>query len=163
MLQRPDFNRELRRGEERQVDDLLRAAFGGDTEMRLVHALRKTGAMAGEMVLPGQDQAIAGYYALSFFIRPKGWLCLAPVAIHPTLQRRRNGQRMLGLLTEWARITGTYLVVLGQPEFYSRCGFSTARAARLTSPYPITHTLLVGPGDDVPEETLIYPKAFEKL
>ncbi len=162
MVRGPDFSRELRRGEEAAVDALLRAAFGGGEEVQLVHALRKRREMAGEMVLPWEG-AVAGYYALSAFVRPKRWLCLAPVAIHPDLQRQRNGQRMLGLLTEWARITGTYVVVLGEPGFYSRCGFSNARAAKLTSPYPITHTLLAAPGDDVPEETLIYPKAFESL
>ncbi|MFD1159183.1 GNAT family N-acetyltransferase [Roseovarius aestuarii] len=162
MVRGPDFSREMRRGEEAAVDALLRLAFEGDDEVRLVHALRKNREIAGEMVLPS-DGEIVGYYALSTFVEPKGWLCLAPVAIHPKLQRQHNRQRMLGLLTAWARITGTYVVVLGQPEFYSRCGFSNARAARLTSPYPITHTLLVGPGDDVPEETLIYPKAFENL
>ena len=116
--------------------------------------------MAGEMVAPRQDQVL-GYYALSYFVRPKGWLCLAPVAIHPDAQRQRNGKRMIGLLSEWARISGTYVVVLGQPEFYTRGGFSLGRAARLSSPYPITQTLLAGPGDDVPEETLIYAPAFE--
>ncbi len=162
MVRGPDFCREMRRGEEASVDALLRLAFGGDDEVRLVRALRKSREIAGEMVLPF-DGEIVGYYALSTLVKPKGWLCLAPVAVHPDLQRRRNGQRMLGLLTEWARIAGTYVVVLGQPEFYTRCGFSKSRAANLSSPYPITRTLLAGPGDDVPEEKLIYPKAFESL
>lgn len=163
MVSGPDFCREMRRGEEAAVSELLRAAFGGEDEVRLVQTLRKDQQMAGEMVLPWREFGIAGYYALSRFSQPKGWLCLAPVAIHPALQRQGNGKRMLGLLTEWARISRTYVVVLGQPEFYARCGFSAARAARLASPYPITHTLLAGPGDDVPEETLIYPKAFGNL
>lgn len=163
VVQAAEFTRELRRGEETQVDDLLRRAFEGDAEAQLVRALRKTGAIAGEMVLPGRDGTLIGYYALSAFTKPIGWLCLAPVAIHPDAQGQRHGKRMMGLLTEWARITGTYIVVLGAPEFYSRCGFSLSRAAKLTSPYPITHSLLAGPGEDVPQETLIYPKAFETL
>lgn len=160
MASGPDFSREMRPGEEAAVEALLRTAFGGAQEVQLVRALRKSRAIAGEMVLPWEG-GVGGYYGLSAFVQPKTWLCLAPVAIHPALQGKRNGQRMLGLLTEWARITDTYVVVLGQPGFYSRCGFSSARAAKLTSPYPIAHTLLAGPGDDVPERTLIYPKAFE--
>ncbi|WP_299847888.1 GNAT family N-acetyltransferase [uncultured Roseovarius sp.] len=163
MVRGPDFCREMRRGEEAAVSDLLRAAFGGEDEVRLVETLRKKQQIAGEMVLPWQDFGIAGYYALSGFVQPKGWLCLAPVAIHPELQGQGNGKRMLGLLTEWARISCRYIVVLGEPDFYSKCGFNLAQAAQLTSPYPITHTLLAGPGSDVPKETLIYPKAFESL
>lgn len=162
MLQTPEFSREMRRGEEDAVTDLLRQAFGGDTEARLVAALRKSGAVAGEVVLPYQGDVV-GYYALSQMRAPKGWLCLAPVAIHPEWQGRGHGRRMIGMLTEWARLSGTKVVVLGQVAFYERAGFSAARAARLTSPYPIADTLLAGPGTDVPEETLVYPVAFERL
>lgn len=163
MVSGPDFCREMRRGEEAAVDALLRLAFDGEDEVRLIHALRQGREIAGEMVLPSSRTGIAGYYALSRFVQPKGWLCLAPVAIHPDLQRQRNGRRMIGMLTEWARITGTYAVVLGQPVFYEKCGFNVARASALTSPYPLSHTLLAGPGDDAPKETLIYPKAFDGL
>lgn len=52
------------------------------------------------------------------------------------------------------------LVVLGKPSFYARAGFSLERAARLTSPYPISHTLIARAGADVPERHLIYPAAF---
>ena len=160
MIGRAEFCREMRRGEEPAVAALLRAAFGGDDEAKLVEALRKSGAMAGEMVLPGEEDRILGYYALSAFVRPAGWLCLAPVAIHPELQGQNHGKRMIGQLGAWARATGNTIVVLGQPEFYAKCGFSVERAARLTSPYPVTHTLLIGPGEDAPAETLVYPKAF---
>ena len=158
-----NFCREMRRGEEGAVANLLHAAFEGEDEARLVEALRDTGKIAGEMVLPGPDDAIVGYYALSHFITPKGWLCLAPVAVQPAYQGKRYGKRMIGQLSEWARITGAYVVVLGQPGFYGRCGFSTERAARLKSPYPVTHMLLAGPGDDVPQQALTYPKAFDAL
>ena len=80
----PGFTRPMQPGEEDAVRDLLDAAFGGRDESRLVDALRKSGDMAGEMVLPMGERVI-GYYALSPFRAPKGWLCLAPVAIAPEL------------------------------------------------------------------------------
>ena len=52
------------------------------------------------------------------------------------------------------------VVVLGDPSLYSRVGFSKDRAQGLTSPYPLSHTLLLRPGDDIPTDTLIYPAAF---
>lgn len=155
----PDYLRELKAGEEPQVDSLLRLAFGGPDEAELVKSLRKDRAMAGEQVMTAEG-AIIAYCALSHMAAPKGWLCLAPVAVHPDFQGRRIGKRMMGLVAEWARLSGRFLVVLGDVAFYERAGFSAARARNLTSPYPIDHTLLAGPGDTAPREQLIYPRAF---
>lgn len=157
-----DFVRSMQPGEEPAVDRLLNASFDTSAEARLVQLLRQNGDMAGEMVLPLED-GIIGYYALSTLRSPRGWLALAPVAIHPEYQGRRHGRRMLGQLTAWAKAAGQYVVVLGDPDFYARCGFDLSRAAKLSSPYPITHTLLAGPGENVPQETLTYPKAFDAL
>ncbi|MDQ2095046.1 GNAT family N-acetyltransferase [Rhodalgimonas zhirmunskyi] len=154
-----DFMREMHPGEEPKVERLLQKAFRSNDEARLVKALRKSGAIAGEMVVNGPE-GIAGYLALSEMAGPKGWLCLAPVAVHPDHQGQGIGRRMCGMITEWARLAGRTVVVLGEVEFYERCGFSAARAARLSGPYPIDHTLLAGPGTDAPEETLVYPAAF---
>lgn len=153
------FSRAMRPGEEPAVTALLRAAFGREDEVRLVDALRRDGAIAGETVLPGPE-GLAGYYALSHFRAPEGWLCLAPVAVHPDLQGRGLGRRMVGLLAEWARRSGRIVVVLGQVPFYEAAGFSAARAARLQTPYPVSHTLLAGPGTDAPVARLAYPAAF---
>lgn len=161
MIEFPEHAREMRKGEEEAVDTLLRVAFDGAGEADLVKALRRSGQIAGETVLPMAGK-IVGYYALSKMGAPKNWLCLAPVAIAPEVQGRHFGLRMMGMLTEWARLSETTIVVLGSVEYYERAGFSAARAARLTSPYPINHTMLAG-GTGTPEQTLIYPKAFDAL
>lgn len=165
MLQTPGFLRAMRPGEEPAVAALLKAAFGGEEEARLVDRLRKDGVMAGESVLPGPEGPAGhagpvGYFALSQMRAPKGWLCLAPVAIHPDWQGRGHGRRMIRMLAGWAVAADQRVVVLGEPAFYQDCGFSTARAARLISPYPIDHTALLAPGEDIPTETLRYPAAF---
>ncbi len=162
MLQSPGFLRALRPGEEPAVEALLRAAFGGEEEVRLVAQLRKTGAMAGESVLPGPEggDGPVGYFALSQMRQPNTWLCLAPVAIHPDWQGRGHGRRMLRMLAGWAAAAGQRVVVLGEPGFYEGCGFSRARASALSSPYPIEHTLILAHGDDRPQATLVYPAAF---
>ena len=102
MFNTPEFARDMKRGEEAQVDALLRAAFGGPEEAELVAKLRKARLIAGEQVMP-MGGRIVGYYALSNMVKPKGWLCLAPVAIAPDVQRRGYGKRMIGMLTEWGR------------------------------------------------------------
>lgn len=155
----PGFCRPMEAGEEAAVDRLLNAAFDAPDEAGLVQALRKDGAIAGEMVLP-MGEEIVGYYALSTMQAPRGWLCLAPVAVAPEHQGKGLGRRMMGQLTEWAKAAGQYVVVLGYVPFYENAGFSAARAERLTSPFPIEHTMLAGPGADAPEATLRYPRAF---
>ncbi|MCQ0093917.1 GNAT family N-acetyltransferase [Roseovarius sp. M141] len=159
ILRFPEFSREMRRGEEPAVGALLQRAFGGDGEARLVQALRKSGAVAGEVVLPFQG-GIVGYYALSRMDAPEGWLCLAPVAIDPDWQGAGHGRRLIGMLAEWARRSGTYVAVLGQVPFYERAGFNATRASRLTTPYPVAQTLIAGPGEDAPQAALSYPAAF---
>jgi putative acetyltransferase len=161
MFKSPDFMREMKRGEETAVADLLTKAFGQKAEAQLVEALRKSRAIAGEMVLPmanDNGSEVIGYAALSTMLSPKGWLCLAPVAIRPELQGRGFGRRLTGMITQWAEMSGQTVVVLGDPEFYSRCGFRPI-ADGFTSPYPLTHTLTAGPAKAKVKE-LIYPKAF---
>lgn len=161
MFNTPDFMREMKRGEEPAVSELLTEAFGQKDEASLVETLRKSRAIAGEMVLPMRGETgseVIGYAALSKMVTPKGWLCLAPVAIRPDLQGRGYGKRLVGMITQWAELSGQTLVVLGDPSFYSRCGFA-AIAEGFTSPYPIEQTLTVGPAK-AKVKTLSYPKAF---
>ncbi len=159
MILSPDFVRPLASGEEDEVDLLLRAAFPTGGQAALVRALRKSGAMAGEMVLPASG-ALAGYAGLSAMVAPKGWLCLGPVAILPDHQGRRWGKRLVGMVTEWASQSGATLLVTGPAPFFEKMGFSQARAARLTGCLPSGATLLIGPGNTVPAAALTYPAAF---
>jgi len=154
----PDFCRDMRAVEAPAVDALLRDAFGGEDEVRLVRDLRKAGKMMGEMVLP-YEGGVVGYAGLCQLTAPKGWLALAPVAIAASMRGRRHGQRMVGLITEWAKITKTPLVVVGARGFYERAGFSHANAQGLETPFPLEHTMIAGI-DGTPYERLVYPKAF---
>ena len=158
-MQFPGFIRAATDHDMAAIDALLTAAFGGTEEVALVHALRQAGAMRGEQVIPLGDGLI-GHYALSAMVAPRGWLCLAPVAIAPDWQGMGHGRRMVAQLAAWADQTATPVVVLGQPDFYGKAGFSSAAAHNLTSPYPVDHTLLAGVGDTAPVATLRYPAAF---
>ena len=162
MLTGAENTRELQAIDCDAVDNLLRLAFAGPEEADLVRALRNNGDIETEIVLTLEGRVI-GYYALPHMVSPKKWLCLAPVAIHPNWQRKGHGQLMISKLCDWARNAARNIVVLGQVAFYEKAGFSPSRAARLTSPYPIKHTMLAGPGKDAPIATLVYPQAFAGL
>ena len=184
----PDVVRRMRAGEAGEVDALLRAAFPGPEEAELVRALRASGEMVAETVLPWEGR-IAAYAGISRMAAPVNWFCLAPVAVWPEWQRgavRRAdgrpvhfGSEFLGRITaDWVGVPirdeltrggwllgeePVTLVVLGRPSFYARVGFSLARAVRLRSPYPVDHTLILRPGVDLPEAELVYPVAFAGL
>jgi len=154
---KPEFVRAFRASDVPAVETLLRAAFDGAGEAGLVQALRATGEMVVELVMPWEGQIIA-HVALSRMAAPDGWLCLAPLAVAADWRGQGLGLRMAKAAVALA--VGRTVVVLGRPAFYARAGFSHVRAGRLTSPYPIAETLVARPGEDVVEATLIYPAAF---
>lgn len=158
----PDHMRAARAPDHAAIDTLLRVTFPTPAEAALVQTLRDAAAMEMELVLP-DESGLAGYLALSRMTTPQGWLCLAPLAIAPAWQGKGLGTRLTKAALRLTAIKGQTVVVLGDPAFYTGCGFSTARATRLSSPYPIAHTLISGPDDDSPEATLIYPAAFAAL
>lgn len=147
----PEFSRDLRRGEEASVDTLLGAAYGRSDIAQQIAALRKAGAIAGETVLPYQDEVV-GYYALASMRAPKGWLCLAAVAIAPDWQGSGHGRRLMGVLSEWARLSGQSVIADGPPRFFERAGFvAVAEGLALAGP-PISGGL--------PER--VYPAALAR-
>ena len=151
ILRFPEFSRDMRRGEEDAVDALLARAFGSPGKAQLIAALRRAGDIAGEVVLPFQGD-IVGYYALARMKAPTDWLCLAAVAIDPDWQGAGHGRRLIGMLSEWARLSGQFVIASGPAAFLTRAGFA---------PAPIEGALLAGPGTDMPENTPIYPPAFQ--
>ncbi|MGH1356814.1 MAG: GNAT family N-acetyltransferase [Thalassovita sp.] len=158
MVTQGDFQREMRKDEADQVDRLLQRAYGSAAPVQLLRKLRKSKVIAGEMVVPVGDQVI-GYYALSKMQMPKGWMCLGPVAIDSDWQGRKQGKRMLGMLSEWARISGTYVVAPASTDFCTKAGFSTQRASNLST-QNAGPLVLVGPEPAAPDQIVTFPKAF---
>ncbi len=152
ILKFPEFSRDMHRGEEGAVDELLARVYGSDVKAQIVHALRRSGAIAGEVVLPYKG-AIVGYYALSQMRAPSGVLCLGPLAIDPDWQRSGHGRRMIGLLAEWARISGKHVIVRTCEPFFARAGFRAGPGAGVS---------LAGPEWDQSAGDLIFPTAFGK-
>lgn len=133
--------RQVRPEDHAEIDKLLTAAFGGTEEVALVAALRSDGAVQAELVEEDSAGAIAGHAMTSRMAGPEGWVALAPVATLPGFERRGIASGLIRALLGEARDSGARAaVVLGDPEFYGRFGFSVAAAARMSSPYPIAYT-----------------------
>lgn len=183
MVVGPDFTR----GAEPEHFDEIDALLGGDAfdrpdAIELVHRLRSDGDMWFELAKPWQG-VIAGYAAFSQMRAPKGWACLDPLAVLPRFQNaaaalneslrsyyaigtrivRETALNMIDsqhLLDQGIDVPST-VVVSGKPSFFQRAGFDLERARKLVSPYPVEHTLISRPGEDVPAEQLVYPPTFD--
>ena len=165
MTMEPSFTRDARSGDFDAIERLLDAAFEGSQtqEARLVRDLRADGALLREVVMPWGDE-VAGYLAVSRFVAPEGWLALAPVAVHPDWQGQGRGSFMVqDIVDELAKGAGRTMVVVGHSGIFERSGFRAAAAARLVTPFGARNTLLKSAETAVPQERLVYPRAFDKL
>lgn len=110
------------------VDALLSRAFDGPSEARLLRELRADEDLAQSLVAHVEG-VVVGHVALSPLRADATALALAPLAVHPALQRRGLGQSLTRAAV--AAADGP-VVVLGDPAFYGRLGF---KPADLASPY----------------------------
>jgi putative acetyltransferase len=157
--------RPARPEDEALIAALLDAAFGGPDEARLVERLRATGEAIAELVAEECGE-IVGEAMVSRMARPEGWLALAPVAVAPERQRRGIGTELVRAMVSAARAGGwEAVVVVGDPDYYGRFGFSVAAAQGLSSPYPldVTGLLLLGAAAPGKGTELVYPAAFAGL
>lgn len=126
-----------------QVANLLDAAFGRADEARLVAALHAAGAVVLSLVCDEHDSSLAGHVMFSRLAIEADSkrvalraTALAPVAVHPSRQRRGLGAMLIRAGLDRLRRQGDDVVfVLGDPGYYGRFGFERALAARFECPW----------------------------
>lgn len=113
------------------IHELLAAAFPTSGEALLVDDLRAADVLPVSLVA-SEGGAILGHVGFSpVSIRPSGnaalvW-ALAPLAVAPSAQRRGIGSALVRAgLHECAHAGCDAVVVLGDPQYYSRFGFLPA-------------------------------------
>jgi putative acetyltransferase len=146
-------------------------AFGRDDEPRLVDRLRAAGQTRLSLVAE-QDGTIVGHVLFSQMAietdsQHLPALALAPVAVLPAWQRRGIGARLIERGVAECRALGhSIVIVLGNPRYYRRFGFSAQRARPLESPYAgdafMALELVEGALDGVSGRA-VYPPAFAEL
>lgn len=159
-----------RDGDAPDIRRVHESAFGRRQEADLVDALRGTAAwLPGLSLVAEEDGRVVGHVLFSRATLDGGApvLALAPVAVLPSLQRRRVGSLLLEEGLQRAAETDVGLVVvLGDPEFYSRFGFETAREFGVLSPVPVPDEdwqALRLPSWRPVSGTVVYPPAFRRL
>jgi putative acetyltransferase len=112
------------------------AAFNTDAEARLVDSLRQAQQLMVSLVAEVNEKVV-GHIAFSGVktaAAPDAFgLGLAPLAVLPTHQRRGIGSQLVQQGLAACRASGCgFIVVLGDPNYYSRFGFAPAGRWNLT-------------------------------
>jgi len=121
-----------------------RDAFGRDDESRLVAALlADPTAQPSLSLLAYEGKRAVGHVlftraTLRGATRECSAVILAPLAVIPDFQRQGVGRALIEQGSERLAGSGVELVfVLGDPGYYSRCGFQAAMPHGLPPPYPV--------------------------
>jgi putative acetyltransferase len=111
---------------------VVRDAFGGEDEVRLVLTLRDAGHLLLSMVAE-EDGEIVGHIAYSPMTVDSDTdtyaaICLAPLAVVSSRQKQGVGSALMQASLEELRSTvDSAVFLLGHPSYYPRFGFRPAR------------------------------------
>ena len=149
----------------RNLNDLV---FGGPFESKLFDELREAFIDAVELVAV-EDGVLVGHIlfsALTTMVDDDAvpTLSLAPMCVHPDHQQSGIGTALVEAGLELARRREWQaVVVLGDPDYYPRFGFSAELASGLDSPFDGDSFMaleLVPGALDGEDGLVVYPAAF---
>lgn len=152
----------------RAVNDM---AFGRPSEGRLVELLRKDGYIVCSLVAVVDDRVVGNVVFSNLPIRTAygeiDAVSLAPIAVMPVNQARGVGIALIEEGLEICKHCGKRAVlVLGDPKYYQRFGFSSALAMNIKSPFlgPSWMALeLVSDALRDVEGSVTFPEAFAEV
>jgi predicted N-acetyltransferase YhbS len=141
----------------------LAAPHTSHTEEFVVDALRRAGKLAVSRVATHDDEVV-GHVAISptaISGNEVGWYGLGPVSVLPSYQRRGIGSALImDALLVLSSSGAAGCVVLGDPAFYERFGFS-AHAALTLPGFPPQNLLAVAFDASIPKGVVSYHEAFQ--
>jgi len=137
-------------------------AQSNQKEHLLVDRLRESGALAVSLVAEAEGRVV-GHVAFSPVTIAGSfcaWYGLAPLAVLPTYQRTGIGSRLVIAGLESLRaLHAQGCVLLGEPEYYKRFGFSN-RENLLLENVPPEYFLALSFSNGYPRGTAVYHPAF---
>lgn len=139
-------------------------AFGRGDEARLVDDLRRAGDLAISLVAQ-QAGEVYGHVALSRLRSPTRGLALAPVSVLTARQRQGLGSALVRRALVRAReLDYEIVLVVGEPAYYTRFGFSAAAATLFACRYAGPHLMALSlTGRELQPGSVHYPDAFARL
>lgn len=124
-------------GDRAAIHALQVSAFGRKDEADLVNRLRAEGAVRVSVVAEADGEIVGHVLFSRLEADPPGEaLALAPLAVLPEQQKMGIGGALVHEGLARCRAAGAgFVVVLGDPAFYRRFGFSSALGRRLRAPF----------------------------
>lgn len=160
-----------RRGDLEAIDGVVTEAFAGPDEAALVKALRRDECWlpALSVVAEVQGDGVVAHVALTrLTVGGEPALALAPLSVRPDLQRRGVGSALVKVALARAAERGERLVlVVGDPAYYGRFGFTPAADQGITGPYADAgaafQALALDGAGPPPRGPARYPACFEEV
>jgi putative acetyltransferase len=130
------------------IGDLLRAAFKQDVEPKLVELLRDSGHAVIALVAVTMNEVVGHivFSPVSVARAPQSFraLGLGPVAVLPEFQANGIGSKLIRDGLAICRDNGyDAVVVLGDPDYYTRFGFAKASRRHLKNEYGVDAEFMV--------------------
>lgn len=155
--------------DEDAIRRLNTAAFDGRTEEAdLVDGLRAAGDLLLSLVARQAGRLVAhvafSRVTIESATGPVGGVALAPVAVQPELQGRGIGRQLIERgLQRLAEQGETLVLVVGNPAYYKRFGFSVEEGEAFPCAYSGPHYMALRLGDAAGDTVgpALYPDAFE--
>lgn len=122
-----------------QVESLLDAAFGQDRHQRTAYLLRQSSKVIAPLsfALRERQQLIASIQCWPVNIAGQGLVLVGPVAVDPAQQNQGYGGQLMHAMLEAATELGDpAMVMIGDPEYYGRFGFSAEKTGGWILPGP---------------------------
>ena len=146
---------------------LVKAAFASaehssGTEAQIVERLRAAGALTLSLVAEDGGEIVghAAFSPVALDGKSTGWFGLGPVAVRPDRQRQGIGDALISEgLGQLVAYGAAGCVVLGEPAYYGRFGFTTDERLRYPGPPPEYFQALAF-GGAIPSGTVAYHPAF---
>lgn len=148
------------------IAEVVTEAFGRADEADLVARLRADDDVLFELVSADADGGVGGHVLFSrlWGDRPALFAALAPLAVRPGLQGGGVGSALVRAGIEALREFGAHgVLVLGEPAYYGRFGFTREAAVLVESPYArlaAFQALAIEEGAFDAPLSVAYPDAF---
>jgi putative acetyltransferase len=125
-----------RPGEASAIEGVHTLAFGQPEEARLVRRLRAEGYTIVSMVAAEADEVVGHVLFSRLSVAGIEGVSLAPVSVVPDRQGQGIGSALIVRGLEACRSSAVDVVlVVGEPAYYTRFGFSLATGSQFECPY----------------------------
>lgn len=121
------------------IEYLLDAAFGGDRHGRTAYRLRESSKIIDPLSFGIMDGSslIASIQCWPVQIEQRTLVLVGPVAVDPARQNEGHGRRLMhAMLEAAAKIGDPAMVMVGDPEYYERFGFTADATSGWNLPGP---------------------------